>query len=111
MDLEAFHRDVLRTIRPDVPKRDRLIIGALGLSGETGEVVDSLKKMLFQDHPLEKQTICDELGDVLWYMVLLCDTMGLTLEDVMSYNVEKRRKRYPDGFSPERSLNRENEAR
>lgn len=111
MDLETFHCDVLRTIRPSLPQRDRLIIGALGLSGEVGEVVDSLKKMLFQDHPLEKQIICDELGDVLWYVVLLCDTLDLTLEDVMSYNVEKRRRRYPDGFSAERSRNREHEAR
>ncbi|HLJ81191.1 MAG TPA: nucleoside triphosphate pyrophosphohydrolase family protein [Ktedonobacterales bacterium] len=109
MDLETYHHDVLRTIRPNVPPRDRLLIGALGLSGETGEVVDSLKKMLFQDHPLDKQTICDELGDVLWYVVLLCDTLGLTLEDVMAFNVEKRLKRYPDGFSAERSRNRENE--
>lgn len=107
MDLEAYHRDVLRTTRPDLSPRDRLLLGALGLSGETGEVVDSLKKMLFHDHPIDMQTICDELGDVLWYVVLLCDTLGFTLEDVMSFNVEKRRKRYPDGFSVERSRNRE----
>lgn len=107
MDVEAYRRDVIRTLRTNLASRDRLLIGALGLSGETGEVVDSLKKMLFHDHPIDKQVICDELGDVLWYVVLLCDTLGLTLEEVMTFNVEKRAKRYPNGFSPERSINRE----
>jgi NTP pyrophosphatase (non-canonical NTP hydrolase) len=47
------------------------------------------------------------LGDVLWYFVFLCETAGLTVEEVMEANVAKRRKRYPDGFSNERSRQRE----
>lgn len=109
MDFETFRTDVLRTVRKELTERDRLLMGALGISGEAGEVADSLKKMLFHGHPLDVPAVADELGDVMWYVVLLCDTLGLTLDEVLVGNVEKRRKRYPEGFTPERSLNRRGE--
>ncbi|MFI5271450.1 MAG: nucleoside triphosphate pyrophosphohydrolase family protein [Ktedonobacterales bacterium] len=107
MDLDSYRRDVLRTAPPDLTLRDRLLLGALGLAGESGEVADALKKMLFHSHPLDEAALRDELGDVMWYVMFLCDTLGLSLEDVMDANVEKRRKRYPEGFSAERSINRD----
>ena len=107
MDLESYRHDVLRTVRPDMSHRDRLLLGALGLSGEAGEVADALKKMLFHGHPLDQAAVRDELGDVMWYVMFLCDTLGLRLEDVLQGNVEKRQRRYPEGFSTERSLNRD----
>jgi NTP pyrophosphatase (non-canonical NTP hydrolase) len=107
LDFETFRTDVLRTVRAELSERDRLLMGALGISGEAGEVADSLKKMLFHGHPLDVPAVADELGDVMWYVVLLCDTLGLTLNDVLEQNVEKRRKRYPHGFTPERSINRD----
>ena len=106
MDLETYRRDVLRTVRPEMEPRDRLLLGALGLSGEAGEVADALKKMLFHGHPLAVPAVRDELGDVMWYVMFLCDTLGFTLEDVMERNVAKRRHRYPNGWDPERSRNR-----
>ena len=106
MDIETYRQDVIRTVRADLTARERLLLGALGLAGEAGEVADSLKKMLFHGHPLDEQAVRDELGDVMWYVIFLCETLGFTLEDVLVGNVEKRRKRYPDGFSTERSLNR-----
>lgn len=109
MDFETFRTDVLRTVRSETSERDRLLIGALGISGEAGEVAEALKKMLFHDHPLDVEHLADELGDVMWYVVLLCDTLGLTLDEVLVGNVEKRRKRYPEGFTPERSIHRHGE--
>lgn len=106
MDFETFRTDVLRTVRKELTERDRLLMGALGISGEAGEVADSLKKMLFHGHPLDVSRVADELGDVMWYVVLLCDTLGLTLDEILVGNVEKRRTRYPDGWDPERSRNR-----
>ena len=107
MDFETYRRDVFRTVRPETPERERILIAALGLCGESGEVAENVKKSLFQGHPLETSALRDELGDVLWYFVFLCDTVGLTVEDVMEANVTKRRKRYPDGFSSERSIQRD----
>ncbi len=106
MDLETYRTDVLRTIRPEMGQRGRLLLGALGLAGEAGEVADSLKKMLFPGHPHDTDAVRDELGDVMWYVMFLCDTLGLTLDEVLIGNVEKRRRRYPNGWDPERSRNR-----
>ncbi len=106
MDLETYRTDVLRTVRPEMGERDRLLLGALGLAGEAGEVADSLKKMLFHGHPLDTDAVRDELGDVMWYVMFLCDTLDFPLEDVLAANVAKRARRYPDGFSEERSRNR-----
>ncbi len=110
MDWEQYRQDVFRTVRPDLEAKDRLLSGALGLCGEAGEVADQLKKHFFHGHPLDQAKLSSELGDVLWYWVLLCDTLGLSMESVVAGNVEKLRRRYPDGFSTEHSINRPEEA-
>lgn len=159
---------------------DRIKNGCMGLIGESGEIVDIMKKYMFQskpDTPLPVDKLIDEMGDVMWYIAEIITGMGCTLEVVhdcpgkkqfkpgielfelaanmsvnaacvylrfyvinedikskisilfylgdiynilcemcnrfgvtpryiMSRNIEKLRKRYPDGFDPERSMNR-----
>lgn len=79
---------------------------ALGVTGEGGEVADHIKKHLGHDHPLDKDLIRKELGDVMWYIAAMCTSLGLSLEDVAEKNIEKLTKRYPQGFSTEKSINR-----
>ena len=110
MDWEQYRQDVFRTVRPDLDDEGRLLSGALGLCGEAGEVADQLKKHFFHGHPLDKAKLSSELGDVLWYWVLLCDSLGLSMESVVMGNVAKLRRRYPEGFSTEHSINRVEEA-
>lgn len=83
-----------------------LFMGALGLAGEAGEVADALKKAVFHEHGVDRDMIVKELGDALWYIAFLSSALGSSLEEVAAKNVEKLRKRYPDGFSYERSINR-----
>lgn len=83
-----------------------IVNGAMGLCGESGEVIDLIKKWAFQGHSLHRQDIEEELGDVLWYVAILCEGIGTTMEEVMQKNIEKLKKRYPDGFEVERSVNR-----
>lgn len=106
MDANEFQRLALRTEAPGRPQRERLLNAALGLCGESGEFADSLKKWGYHQHPLDVDALRKELGDVLWYAALACDALGLQLADVMAENIEKLRRRYPEGFSGERSLNR-----
>jgi NTP pyrophosphatase (non-canonical NTP hydrolase) len=73
---------------------------ALGL-GEAGEVQGKVKKAL-RDHgglvtPTLKDAIQAELGDVLWYVARLADELGLSLEDVVSLNLEKLNSRRERG--------------
>ena len=83
-----------------------LLNGALGLTGEAGEVADMVKKHIFHGHDLTTEELVKELGDVCWYLALMCNAIGVNLEDVMALNIEKLKKRYPDGFSETASINR-----
>lgn len=91
-------------------EQTRKLIFALGLCGEAGEVADIVKKEAGHLHLTSISSIKKELGDVLWYMAVLADLYGLDLEDVAIENIEKLTKRYPDGFDPSKSQNRDEES-
>ena len=80
--------------------------GCLGLSGESGEMIDLIKKWVFHRKPLDEVHAKKELGDVLWYAALICESFGWSMEEVMNLNIEKLKARYPEGFTPERANNR-----
>jgi hypothetical protein len=80
------------------------------MAGEAGEVADLLKKHLGHKHTLDPGKLALELGDVLWYVSALSFYTGHTLAEIAALNIEKLRARYPNGFDPERSLHRDNEA-
>lgn len=84
-----------------------LIVGAMGLAGEAGEVVDLLKKSIGHGHELDPVRIALELGDVLWYVAEIANHLDVKLSDVAEANLAKLRSRYPGGFSPQASINRE----
>jgi NTP pyrophosphatase (non-canonical NTP hydrolase) len=109
MDANTYQQLALRTETPGRSTEERLLNAALGLCGESGEFADSLKKAQFHGHTLDGEHLRQELGDVLWYVALACDALDLQLADVMEENIEKLRRRYPEGFSSERSLQREHE--
>lgn len=105
MNTDQYQQEVSRTT-PSENRTEALTIGALGLAGEAGEVIDLLKKHLYHGHPLDLPTLATELGDVLWYMAYICNTMYISLDMVMAMNVDKLRERYPNGWEPERSIHR-----
>jgi NTP pyrophosphatase (non-canonical NTP hydrolase) len=86
-----------------------LAIAALGLTGESGEFADHVKKHLEQGHPLDEDKLIKELGDIQYYIAKAARWLGLTLEEIAANNIDKLRRRYPDGFDPERSMNRAGE--
>lgn len=83
-----------------------LLNGALGLTGEAGEVSDMIKKHIFHGHDLNRGELVKELGDCAWYLALLCTAIDISLEEVLIANIEKLRNRYPEGFSESASINR-----
>lgn len=83
-----------------------LICGVMGLTGEAGEVADLVKKGIYHGHGIDMVHLERELGDVCWYIAQICDACGFDLGTVMSCNIEKLKKRYPEGFTEERSLHR-----
>jgi NTP pyrophosphatase (non-canonical NTP hydrolase) len=71
------------------PEQHAIVYPALGMSGESGEVAEKVKKWLRGDKQLDKTQLILEAGDVLWYVTSLADDLGFTLQDVLDMNVAK----------------------
>ena len=88
-------------------KKDMITNGVLGLAGESGECCDIVKKYKYQGHDLDKEHLKDELGDVLWYIAETASGLGITLEEIAQYNLDKLHKRFQGNkFNKEKSINR-----
>lgn len=108
MTLNEYQKEAMRTASGVSTANDENLIlnGAMGLNGEAGEVIDILKKYMFQGHELDKKHLALELSDCLWYLAVSAKGVGYTLDEIAQMNVDKLRKRYPEGFSVEKSINR-----
>ena len=87
----------------------RLLTGGIGICSEGGELLDLVKKLLFQGKeptPELREKIKLELGDVMWYVQQVLIWGGWSLEEVLAENTKKLGGRYPEGFSVEKSENR-----
>lgn len=99
------HTERLRKIFDD-GMTAQLLNGCLGLSGEVGEFNDMIKKVVFHEATADVDHLEKELGDIMWYIALICDAFGFDLDHVMRLNIEKLKARYPDGFDVDKSANR-----
>lgn len=106
IDFNEYQNKCKRTWRHDGSDRHQLMNCALGL-GESGEVQNLVKKHVFQGHNLDTWQIIDELGDILFYVAMTAEVLGVPLNEIAGRNVDKLAKRYPNGFEEERSKNRQ----
>ena len=101
-----YQKKAMTTLNPALSKQDVLLNGVMGLCGEAGECIDLVKKHLHQGHPLDTEKLCKELGDVAWYLAETAWALDIPLESILRGNLEKLKKRYPQGFDSEKSMNR-----
>ncbi len=106
MTINEYQRLAMTTLNPALSKKDVLINGVMGLCGESGEAIDIVKKHLAQGHELDREGLVKELGDIAWYLAETAYALDVPLEEVLQRNIEKLKKRYPEGFDPARSLDR-----
>ena len=113
-DYKSF-LESLSTLDGEGSNIHRLLTAAVGISAEGGEFMEIVKKMLFQGKPWtedNKKHLIIELGDVMWYVMQACAALEVSLDDVVSGNVEKLKKRYPGGeFDVYQSENRASDDR
>lgn len=106
MTVEEYQKLAMRTLNPELDRKDVLINSVMGLCGESGEAIDIVKKWLAQGHELDKEHLAKELGDIAWYLAEAATALEISLEDVFKANIDKLRSRYPEGFATERSVQR-----
>ncbi len=107
MTANEYQKLAMTTLNPKLSRKDVLINGVMGLCGEAGEAIDIVKKHLAQGHELDREGLIGELGDIAWYLAETAFALDVELEEVLSGNIDKLKKRYPQGFDRERSVHRE----
>lgn len=106
MTINEYQQMALRTESPTADEIDRILQGAMGLCGESGEYIDILKKHMFQGHELDKEHMAKELGDIAWYLAVSADAIDYDLETIFQMNIDKLKARYPEGFETNKSTHR-----
>lgn len=106
MTIDEYQRLAMSTLNPALSRKDVLINSVMGLCGESGEAIDIVKKWLAQGHALDKEHLAKELGDVAWYLAEASTALDISLETILQGNLDKLKKRYPEGFDTARSMAR-----
>lgn len=106
MKINEYQKLAMSTLNKELDKKDILINSVMGLCGESGEAIDIVKKWLAQGHELDKDHLAKELGDIAWYLAEAATALDLSLEDILQANLDKLKKRYPQGFHKNNSIHR-----
>ena len=75
-------------------RKMRILHAAMGVGGEAGELVDAIKKHIFYGRDLDVPHLVEEIGDIQWYLAVLLDELGVSMEEVHDKNIKKLRNRY-----------------
>lgn len=106
MTINEYQKLAMLTLNSRLEQKDVLINGVMGLCGEAGEAIDIVKKWLAQGHELDKEHLIKELGDIAWYLAETATALEVSLEEVLQRNIDKLKKRYPEGFDAHQSQHR-----
>lgn len=107
MELNDYQKLAMTTRNKDLTKKEMLENALMGLCGETGEAIDLYKKHKFHNHDFNKEELIKELGDIAWYLCLAAESLDITLDEICTKNINKLKMRYPEGFSSDKSINRD----
>jgi NTP pyrophosphatase (non-canonical NTP hydrolase) len=100
----------IQELRGEGFETHRLLTAAVGMSAESGEFTEVVKKIIFQGKPVNEENMFHlkrELGDIMWYVAQACMGLNVSLDEVIEMNVDKLKARYPGGeFDVHQSENR-----
>lgn len=104
MNANEYQKLAMTTLNKELNKKEMLLNSVMGLCGESGEAIDIVKKYYFHGHELDKEKLIKELGDIAWYLAEAATALDVSLEDILVTNIDKLKKRYPEGFDKEKSI-------
>ena len=108
MTFDFYQQQARRTQNDELMTEQKENHALHGLSSEVGEI-HSIYQKVYQGHEMNYNKVIDEAGDLLWFLSELADCIGTTLDHIAQHNIDKLRKRYPEGFDADRSLHRNGE--
>ncbi|AKM82629.1 TPA: nucleotide pyrophosphohydrolase [Candidatus Berkelbacteria bacterium] len=97
MDINEYQKLATRTAK-NYKNQRALMNWGLGVAGEAGDIAGCIKKTVFHKND-QSDGVRENIGDTMWYLAMICNTMGWSLEDILEENIDKLRKRYPEGFT------------
>lgn len=95
----------LKKLKP-TPSQCELLHAAIGIAGEAGELLDAVRKHVFDGQPLDRENVIEELGDLCFYMEAAMQVIGVTREEIEQRNMTKLSKRYEGGYSDQQAQER-----
>ncbi|NQZ74608.1 MAG: nucleoside triphosphate pyrophosphohydrolase family protein [Ekhidna sp.] len=95
--VKALAKDGAEIKKQLTPKQTHILHMAVGISGESGELLDAIKKCCIYQKPLDRVNVIEELGDLEFYMEGLRTGLGITREETIKANINKLGKRYSSG--------------
>lgn len=117
MDFKKYTEQALKTESADfrsiaermahLPEIMRLQHGAIGCATESAELLDAVKKHIFYGKELDAANIKEEVGDLLWYVAIICDVFDFDMQNILDINIAKLAARYPEKFTKDAAINRD----
>jgi len=98
MDLKDYQELCKKTAKGFDDRDKEISNWGLGLAGEAGDLAGCIKKTVYHDND-QTSGIRENLGDVMWYIAMICNFFNWDLEEVLKENIEKLKNRYPKGFT------------
>lgn len=105
MNIRTYMQATRRTRNPKLTKGETLAHAVMGMVSEIGEIA-SLYQHHFQGEPLSADKLKKEIGDLMWFVMELCDCYKIDPSDILYENIDKLKERYPEGFEEQRSIDR-----
>ena len=100
-------KDYEAVVKRYTPQIARIDHAVRGIATETGELLDMLKKHINYGKDFDRVNAIEEVGDVFWYLAIICDELGISFEEAQRINIRKLKKRYGEKYSNEKAINRD----
>ena len=92
------------------PSQCELLHAAIGLAGEAGELLDAVRKHVFDGQPLDRENCIEEMGDLGFFYEAFLQIIGVTREEIEQRNTAKLSKRYEGGYTDQQAITRADKA-
>lgn len=106
MDIKTYLSASERTLI-DKGHDMNLLHAAMGISTESGELMDAFKRKLFYGKELDVVNLKEEVGDIMWYVAILLRELDLDFNEILQLNIDKLQARFPHKFTEFDALNRD----